>query len=219
MPEPSQPTFDERVAIHAALGDPVRLAVVDALEGSDRSVTELRARVDVPGNLLAHHLDVLEGAGLIVRAASHGDGRRRYVRLRGEALAGLVTPRHPRPRSVLFVCTHNSARSQLAAALWRRHTGVVATSAGTDPAAEVHPLAMAVAERRGLDLSGAVPRALRPNDTAVDLVVTVCDRSHEALTIDDRWWHWSIADPVEVGTPEAFDAAFDEIDARVSAAC
>lgn len=185
---------------------------------SDRSVTELRARAGVPSNLLAHHLDVLEQTGVIVRTVSHGDGRRRYVQLRHDVLARLVEPSLPRPRSVLFVCTHNSARSQLAAALWQRHTGVVATSAGTEPADRVHPLAVAVAKRRGIDLGGARPRSLTSEDTDVDVVITVCDRSHESLTVGADWWHWSITDPVEVGTTEAFDHTFNEIEARVLAA-
>jgi protein-tyrosine-phosphatase len=209
--------FDQRVAVHAALGDPIRLAMVDALVDSDRTVTELRARSGVPSNLLAHHLDVLEAAGVIARSASHGDGRRRYVRLRPEVLSGSVATPRPRPSTVLFVCTQNSARSQLAAALWHRHTGVVATSAGTEPADRVHPLAVAAAKRRGIDLGRVRPRPLTSEDTDVDVVITVCDRSHESLAVGADWWHWSIADPVELGTPQAFDNAFDEIEARVLA--
>lgn len=209
--------FDQRVAVHAALGDPVRLAVVDALVDSDRSVTELRARSGVPSNLLAHHLDVLEAAGVIARSASHGDGRRRYVRLRPEVLAGSVVIQRQRPNTVLFVCTHNSARSQLAAALWHRHTGVAATSAGTEPADRVHPLAVSVAKREGIDLGRSRPRLLTSEHTDVDVVITVCDRSHESLAVGPHWRHWSIADPVELGTPQAFDDAFDEIEERVLA--
>ena len=53
----------ERAAIHAALGDAHRLAIVEALRLSDRAPSELGVALGVPSNLLAHHVDVLEGAG------------------------------------------------------------------------------------------------------------------------------------------------------------
>ena len=127
--------FGVRAARHAALGDATRLAIVDELVCSDRSPFELRARLGLESNLLAHHLDVLEGVGLIARTRSSGDGRRRYVRLRAEALDGLVPAGPLGPEPALFVCTHNSARSQLAAGLWEQLTSMTAQSAGTHPAA------------------------------------------------------------------------------------
>ncbi|MCB1262135.1 MAG: winged helix-turn-helix transcriptional regulator, partial [Acidimicrobiales bacterium] len=86
----TSPTVHERAARHAALGDPVRLAIVDELSTSDRAPVELRRRLDLASNLLAHHLDVLEAVGLIERSRSSGDGRRRYVHLCHAALDGLV---------------------------------------------------------------------------------------------------------------------------------
>ena len=70
-----------RAALHAALGEPLRLAIVDDLAVSDRSPGELGERHGLSANLLAHHLDVLEAAGAIIRFESAGDRRRRYVRL------------------------------------------------------------------------------------------------------------------------------------------
>ena len=142
-------TLERRARVHAALGDPGRLRIVDALSVGDRTVTELRVLSDVPGNLLAHHLDVLEGAGLIERRRSEGDHRRRYVVLRFAALADLEMPSPPVLGSPLFVCTHNSARSQFAAALWQRRTGQSVESAGTDPAPHVHPTALMAASHVG----------------------------------------------------------------------
>ncbi|HNH97055.1 MAG TPA: helix-turn-helix domain-containing protein, partial [Microthrixaceae bacterium] len=137
----------ERVRRLAALGERVRLAIVDELASGDRSPGELRRRLELESNLLAHHLDVLEGAGIVARTRSDGDGRRCYVRLNRPALVGLL----PAPDGVvgeaLFVCTHNSARSQLAAATWRSVVGTRAWSAGTHPAERVHPGAVAAAER------------------------------------------------------------------------
>ncbi len=106
-----------RAAVHAALGEPARLAIVDELAVSDRSPKELAVRLDIPSNLLAHHLDVLEQVGLIARSSSSGDGRRKYVRLLHPTVALEATGRAPGGK-MLFLCSHNSARSQLAAAIW-----------------------------------------------------------------------------------------------------
>jgi protein-tyrosine-phosphatase/DNA-binding transcriptional ArsR family regulator len=205
-----------RAARHAALGDPIRLAIVDELARSDRAPVELRHRFGLESNLLAHHLDVLERAGVVERSRSRGDARRRYVHLRHAALEGLRPSPRLRVRPALFVCSHNSARSQLAAALWRRLTGSSATSAGTHPAACVHPGAVAAAERAGLDLSAARPRPLAQVDAGDALVVTVCDQAHEELPADPQRLHWSVADPAAVGTRSAFDATVAELGDRIS---
>jgi protein-tyrosine-phosphatase len=202
--------------MHAALGDPVRLAVVDDLVASDRSPKELCTRLGLTSNLLAHHLDVLEEVGLVVRFTSAGDRRRKYVRLVREPLASLrIASRRPRG-DLLFLCTHNSARSQLAAALWRARTGRPAASAGTHPAEQVHRGAVAAAHRAGLDLADAAPAALGPI-RADTQVVTVCDRAHEELEPATDWWHWSIPDPVETGTAAAFDAVVADLETRIAA--
>lgn len=168
-------------------------------------------------NLLAHHLDVLERVGLIERSRSSGDGRRRYVHLTATGLEGLAPGRPVAPGPALFVCTANSARSQLAAALWRQLTGEPAVSAGTRPAARVHPGAVAAARRAGLDLADAQPRALGDLTAVPPLVVTVCDRAHEELDPGDGWLHWSVPDPVPSGDRVAFDAALVELRGRITA--
>jgi ArsR family transcriptional regulator, arsenate/arsenite/antimonite-responsive transcriptional repressor / arsenate reductase (thioredoxin) len=214
---PVDRSIEQRAAVHAALGEPVRLAIVEDLRFSDRAPSVLAARFGLPGNLLAHHLDVLERVGLIERHVSSGDRRRRYVRLRPHVLRDLAAVERPQAGRALFICTHNSARSQLAAALWRERIGRPADSAGTRPADHVHPGAVAAAKRIGIDLTTAQPRALRPADTRVDVVVTVCDRAHEELDAPVEWLHWSIPDPVETGSARAFDAALTELDHRISA--
>lgn len=210
-------SIEHRAAIHAALGEPVRLAIVEDLSASDRAPSVLASRHGLPGNLLAHHLDVLERVGLIERHVSSGDRRRRYVRLRHEALWDVAVMGRVRAGRALFICTHNSARSQLAAALWRERTGAPADSAGTHPADRVHPGAIGAAKRAGLDIQGARPRALRRADTRVDVVVTVCDRAHEELDASPDWLHWSIPDPVEAGRDRAFDVTLAELDQRIAA--
>jgi len=215
-PSPTTPlSIDQRAAKHAALGDPVRLALIDELAMADRSPVELRHLLDLESNLLAHHLDVLESVGMIVRSRSSGDGRRRYVHLLAGALDGLTPGRCVAPGRALFICTHNSARSQLAAALWRSMTRSPADSAGTEPATSVHPKAIAAAARAGLDLSKAKPRSV---DTVAELpaiVVTVCDQAHEALDVDPSWLHWSVPDPVASRSRRAFDDTVAELRHRI----
>ena len=127
--------LEQRVRTHAALGDPGRLAVVDSLMLSDLSPGELSAQLGLPSNLLAHHLRVLEGAGIVSRTRSEGDRRRSYVRLREDNpllraldLLPLLEPAMGKGRRVVFVCTQNSARSQLAASAWRRISQVPSSS-------------------------------------------------------------------------------------------
>lgn len=215
MARPGVSAVEDRAARHAALGDRVRLAIVDELASSDRAPVELRRLLDLESNLLAHHLDVLEDVGLIERSRSSGDGRRRYVHLRRHALEGLAPGPTVTPGPALFVCRANSARSQLAAALWRHCTGRPADSAGTHPADRVHPGAVAAAERAGIDLGGATPRTLDAAGPTPPLVVTVCDQAHEEVRPDTSWLHWSIPDPVSAGTEAAFDATVDELTDRI----
>lgn len=206
----------ERSSRHAALGDPTRLAIIDELLGSDRAPVELRQVAGIDSNLLSHHLDVLEQVGLIIRTRSSGDRRRRYVRLNRGALAELVPTRRVARQPALFVCTHNSARSQLAAALWQLIAGAPAQSAGTHPSDRVHPGAVAAARRAGLDLSAAQTRSLRAVKRRPALVVTVCDRAHEELAAPPAWLHWSLQDPVGAPSSAAFDATVDELRDRIT---
>lgn len=202
-----------RARRHAALGDPTRLAVVDRLALGDLSPGELGTDLGIVGNLLAHHLRVLERAGLVERMRSEGDSRRVYVRLLGPVPD--VGPAFAPPRRVVFVCTRNSARSQFAAATWRATSDVPAESAGTDPAPAVHPLALATARARGLRLGGAHPVDARDVLAPDDLVVAVCDSAHESLGPGMPRLHWSVPDPVRRGTPGAFESALDEVEGRV----
>lgn len=211
-------TLAERARVYAALGDPHRLRIVDELALGDRSPTELGELLDLPSNLLAHHLGVLEESGLVERRVSAGDRRRRYLVLRHHILVGLTPTRRLRPRMVLFVCTHNSARSQFAAALWREQTQGEADSAGTDPLPQVHPLAVRAAAERGVDLTAARPKGYPDVGIRPDLVVSVCDRALESgVPFDVERLHWSVPDPVEVGRIGAFRSAFAEIANRVDA--
>lgn len=207
--------------MHAALSDPARLAIVDALTFGDAAPTELQDMLGMPSNLLAHHLNVLQEQGLVARTRSEADRRRSYVQLVPGAL-DMVLPgaRGVAPR-VVFVCTANSARSQLAAALWRRASPIPAESAGTHPAPRIDPGAVAAARRHNLPLRARRPRPLSDVAAAGDFVITVCDNAHEELATDhesavESGVHWSVPDPVRVGTDAAFDAALHDLTRRVA---
>lgn len=198
------------------MGDPHRLAMVDRLRLGDRTFQDLANAAGLPGNLAAHHLDVLEASGLIERRVSEGDRRRRYITLRQERLDGLVRPHQVAPKMVLFVCTHNSARSQFAAARWRMVTDLAAESAGTAPADRVHPGAMRAANKFHVDLSDDRPKGYDAIDQTPDLIVSVCDRALESgLPFTSPSLHWSVPDPVRAGTSTAFRRAFAEIVERI----
>ena len=221
--------FEARVAGLSALAEPARLRIVDLLGAGDASPGELRTELGLPSNLLAHHLKVLEDAGIVSRHRSHADKRRTYLRLHRASLAGLLpaasTTAAAAAERVVFVCTANSARSQLAAALWREASPIPVTSGGTHPGVAIAPGAVAAARRHGLALVQERPQPLDGLLRDGDYVVTVCDAAHEELPADPGPGarlrlagvsHWSIPDPVAAGTDAAFDAAYDDIADRVA---
>ena len=225
-----------RAARHAALADVSRLRVVDLLAVGDASPRELQGELGMTSNLLAHHLGVLERVGLVARRRSEADRRRSYVSLVAAALpAGVATPALWRvagatgstgaegAEGIVFVCTANSARSQLAAALWNARPGTRprATSAGTHPADSIAERAVAAAGRRGMRLVGR-PTELDVGSIGSSVVVTVCDRAHEELVRHEARLgtavHWSVPDPVRIDTDEAFEATLDELETRIDLA-
>lgn len=216
-----------RARAHAALGDPVRLAIIEALLDTDLAPDEVADAVDMPSNVLAHHLNVLQEAGLLVRTVSHGDRRRRYLCLRPEGLEGLVTPRRWTARSVLFVCTANAARSQLAVALWSARSPVPAVSAGVRPARSVAAEAVRTAAGHGLPTDAmTTPRGYDAVIEPPGLVVSVCDLAREGeVPFDAPRLHWSIPDPLADDDPAAFKSVLamladrvDRLASRVAAA-
>lgn len=105
------------------------------------------------------------------------------------------------PLRVLFLCTQNSARSQIAEALLQRkgHGSFEVASAGTEPATRVHPLAIEVLAELGIDWSDRRPKSITAvGDEPWDLIITVCDRTRERCpTFPGRpvFAHWGIEDP------------------------
>jgi arsenate reductase len=133
-----------------------------------------------------------------------------------------------RPIRVIFVCTGNSARSQMAEAILRHEGGdrFEVVSAGTEPAAGVHPMTVRVLASAGLDISGARAKATtefigRP----WDYVITVCDRARQACPYfpgGHETLHWGLDDPAEVAGDDAhrlaaFERVLREVSSRVHA--
>jgi protein-tyrosine-phosphatase len=205
---------DQRARRFAALGDVSRLAIVEALLDGDASPSELSAALQMPGNLLAHHVDTLIAAGLVRRRRSSGDGRRTYLSLDRAHLPRIGgAPRLPRPSRVVFVCTRNAARSVLAEALWAQRSPIPVTSAGTDPAHQIDPGTRSVADAHGVPLPGHRPRHVHDVVTPDDLVVSVCDQVFERLDQVPSV-HWSIPDP---GAGEvSYQDVFGDIARRVA---
>lgn len=224
-------------ALFKVLGDDVRWRIVQQLRRGDRSVVELVRRVSAPQNLVSYHLQTLRDAGLVRSHKSEADGRTVYYGLDLSRLGALYrdldeTLRISDPGdalapglTVLFLCTSNSARSQMAEG-WLRSMVPAALrvrSAGMNPDS-VHPLAVEVMAERGIDIGYQFAKSRDDLDGLVaDLIVTVCDRAREQCPPESEGVmqiHWSIADParVEGSTAqrrEAFRAARDDIEQRV----
>jgi len=208
-----------RAHAHAALAEPRRLAIVDALALGDLSPGELCERTGQSSNLLAHHLGVLESSGLVRRRRSDGDGRRAYLTLAWEnpiVAATAAQGAAPTGARVVFVCSANSARSQMAASLLARSSDSPVASAGTSPAEAIHPLAVAELARHGL--APLAPAPASAADVVVadrDIVVAVCDNAYEDLGPLNVALHWSVPDPA-AGNADAFGKAFADLTPRIA---
>lgn len=228
-------TADLHLEFIRLLAHEVRWALLAALAESDRRVQELVAQLQRPQNLLSYHLRLLREGGIVQERRSSADGRDVYYSLdlahlrhlyqeSGQALHPALTCAQPdmpqkkategeRPLRILFLCTHNSARSQLAEAILRAQGGsrVEVFSAGNEPSA-VHPLAIRAAQALNLDISSQ--RAKHMDEFAgqqFDAVITVCDKVREVCPVfpgDPQQIHWSFTDPtaVEGSEEEKFQA-------------
>ncbi len=204
------------------LGNELRWQLLKALAATDLRVQELVQLLDRPQNLISYHLKKLAELDLVREHRSLADGREVYYSLdldqvramyvsSGEALhpalglendAGDLEAGLP-PVQVLFLCTHNSARSQMAEALLRtRSQGrVAAFSAGNEPS-QVHPLAIRAMAEMKIDVAEQRSKHLREFlGEDFDYVITVCDRARESCPVfpgDPVQIHWSFEDPSAV---------------------
>ncbi len=215
---------------------PLRWALLTELASGDHRVRELAAAVGQPQNLVSYHLRLLRSTGLIDARRSSYDGRDTYYRLDltkcakafGEAAAALHPALAPTlsttaaPRAVLFLCTGNSARSPMAAALLhkRGHGRIRTASAGSHPKSHVHVDAIRVMrDEYDIDLSGVRPQSLAAvSRRRFDCVITLCDKVREYARDHDlaTTMHWSLPDPSAAGAgyPE-FCCVASELNRRV----
>ncbi|MQA86991.1 MAG: ArsR family transcriptional regulator [Streptosporangiales bacterium] len=232
-------------------GHPVRWQLLSELARSDRQVRELTALVGQRQSLTSYHLGQLRGGGLVTMRRSSADKRDAYYSLdlavcrerlaeAGAALhpglrlvpAALTPPaggpdRRPTqpPVRVLFLCTGNSTRSQMAEAILEQLGGarVEAASAGSHPKA-LHPNAVRVMRECGIDISGRRSKHLSEFiEQRFDHVISLCDRVREVCPDfpgPPAVAHWSIPDPAaETAANEhsypAFVRTADELNTRI----
>lgn len=214
------------------LANDLRWGLLKALMPGDLQVNELVALLQQPMNLVSYHLRKMRDDALVTTRRSEADGRDVYYsldlnRLRQmylEAGRALHPAIGPRPTTtdfsrlaylrVLFVCTHNSARSQIAEGLLRHltHGSLDVLSAGSHPTA-VHPDAIRAMGRIGIDIREQRSRAL--SDVAgqsFDYVITVCDKAREVCPTFPgarTALHWGFPDPVAIEDAAERRALFD----------
>jgi protein-tyrosine-phosphatase/DNA-binding transcriptional ArsR family regulator len=222
-----------------AAAHPLRWRLLSELARGDRQVHELTALLGEQQSLTSYHLGLLRKADLVRTRRSSADGRDIYYRLdlrhcahllaaTGEALhpgLRLAPPSlragAPTSARVLFLCTGNSSRSQMAEAMLRERSGgrVEAFSAGSRPK-PIHPEAVAVMAVRGIDLGRARPKHLDEfTGQRFDRVITLCDRVREICPEfpgAPETAHWSMPDPAaDPDGRAAFDRTADELTERI----
>jgi protein-tyrosine-phosphatase/DNA-binding transcriptional ArsR family regulator len=227
-------------------GHPLRWRLLSELARSDRRVGELCELAGRRQSLVSYHLRQLRDGGLVSMHRSAADGRDSYYVVDlarcGELLSSAGASLHPAlaltPRSrarrergaplvrVLFLCTGNSARSQIAEVLAEQLSGgaVSAASAGSHPK-PLHPNAVRVMRERGIDISGRHSKHLSEfTEQRFDYVISLCDRVREVCPEfpgGPELIHWSIPDPArEPGSDQetlpAFERTASELRTRIS---
>jgi ArsR family transcriptional regulator, arsenate/arsenite/antimonite-responsive transcriptional repressor / arsenate reductase (thioredoxin) len=227
--------------------NPVRWRLMRELVQSDRTVRELTVLVGESQNLVSYHLRLLREAGFVTTRRSSADGRDSYYAIdlvvcrdALQSAGGLLHPSmrvavasqdcersrssRRRPR-VLFLCTGNSARSQIAEALLEHLSAgaVAAASAGSHPKS-LHPNAVRVLRTYGLDIGARRTKHLDEFRTQrFDAVITLCDRVREVcpeFPANPRMVHWSMPDPALEGATDrasypAFHRTARELETRI----
>ncbi|MBW4436916.1 MAG: helix-turn-helix domain-containing protein [Pleurocapsa minor GSE-CHR-MK-17-07R] len=200
------------------LANEVRWGLLRALIPGDRQVNELVELARQPMNLVSYHLKKLREVGIVVTRRSEADARDVYYSLdmarlhalyvqTGAALhPGFTTagssaatgPLH-KPLRVLVLCTHNSARSQMAEGFFRHMApeSVTVTSAGSHPT-RVHRDAIAAMAAFGVDISSYQSKGFDAVQGKPDYVITVCDKAREicpTFSSGTQQLHWGFPDP------------------------
>jgi protein-tyrosine-phosphatase/DNA-binding transcriptional ArsR family regulator len=222
-------------------GHPLRWRLLSELARSDRRVGELCELAGQRQSLVSYHLRQLRDGGLVSARRSLADGRDTYYVLElvrcGDLLVSAGASLHPGLASavgshpdqghglaqacVLFLCTGNSARSQMAEALATQMSAgaVRAASAGSHPK-PLHPNAVRVMRERGIDLAGGRSKHLSEfTGRRFDYVISLCDRVREVCPEfpgTPQAIHWSVRDPArEPGTDKQTLPAFERTAAEL----
>jgi protein-tyrosine-phosphatase len=218
-------TTTQPLAFLKLLAHEIRWNILLVLAKSDYRVEELVNQIRQPPNLISYHLKQLRLQRLVSERRSAADARDIYYSLNldqirqlyhaaGQSLHPAVSEpvQAPDPRAetiayspirILFLCTHNSARSQMAEGLLRKLGGnqVEVYSAGSEPAT-IHPLAIKVMAEMGVDLSDHRSKHMDEfKGQNFDYIVTVCDRVREVCPVfpgDPQQIHWSFPDPAAI---------------------
>jgi len=221
------------------LAHDVRWKILVLLSRSDYCVQEIVRLVGQPQNLVSYHLRRLYDQHLVTERRSAADGRDIYYSLdldllrkhyfaAADALHPALSNTAPelretaaqlprKPVRVLFLCTENSARSQMAEGILRHLSArrVEVFSAGSHPSS-VHPYAVQVLAAMGIDIRGQQSKHLDEfRDQSFDYIVTVCDRVRESCPTfpgDPEGIHWSFIDPAAVeGSDKDRYRAFEQV--------
>ncbi len=223
------------------LAHDLRWKILVLLGRSDYHVQEIVRRLEQPQNLVSYHLRRLHDQNLVTERRSTADGRDIYYSLDinmlrtlyfaaadslnpvlnttdvDNALQEAVSHLPSKKVRVLFLCTHNSARSQMAEGILRHLSGgrIEAFSAGSQPTS-LHPLAVQTMTKMGIDISQRRSKHLDEFlDQSFDYIVTVCDCVREACPTfpgDPERVHWSFIDPATVeGSEKDRYKAFEQV--------
>jgi ArsR family transcriptional regulator, arsenate/arsenite/antimonite-responsive transcriptional repressor / arsenate reductase (thioredoxin) len=242
-PPTGDPPAFVRLASHT-----LRWRLLGELVRSDRAVWELMRLVGEPQSLVSYHLRLLRDGGLVSARRSSADRRDSYYAIDltacREALQAVGSALHPalrlapapaarppigrwrRRTRVLFLCTGNSARSQMAEALLARMSAgaIDSASAGSHPK-PLHANAVGVLQKRGIDISANRTKHLDEFvSQRFDTVITLCDRVREVcpeFPSHPELVHWSVPDPAlegptNVASYPAFERTAAELETRIS---
>ncbi len=227
-------TVPQVVHFLKVVADETRLAIIDVLALTDLRAGEIVARLRLPQNAVSYHLKHLRAVGVLRDRRSSADARDVYYSIdqarlhalylaAGEVLHARTPDTQPNagydqahPLRILFLCTHNSARSQIAEALARQLGGgqVEAFSAGNQPT-HLHPMTVETLHEIGIDPQGHTSKLMDQFvDQEFDYVITVCDRARESCPTfpgDPVQIHWSFLDPAAISDSHAQRQAFRTI--------
>lgn len=219
-------------------GEPNRLVIISLLSTGPMLVSDICNASGLSLTLVSQHLRILRDSGMVQAERDSKDARAVWYSLNPQRIKEIQTalsmvfdmtkivdcrglgakqsPNLSREKfRVLFLCSGNSARSQMAEALLQHYgKGLIeARSAGTHPR-EVHPLTIKVLTEIGLDTKGLKTKHYSVfNQESFHYVITVCDRANEECPDfkgDYQRIHWSIADPVKDGNEDELINVFKQ---------